>query len=90
MPVFYELSYVDDDAPVEFGNPMTSGSVSTGTASSALPNDGYVTITATENGYVAFGPNVTAAAADPRRRVLSGVARSFKVLKNDKIGFTAG
>lgn len=89
MPIHVEFSTVSRDSVVENGLCELSASVASGAASAAAPYDGVWTITPDENGYISIGPAVTAAAANPRRRVLLGVPRSFAVGKGDKVGFTA-
>ena len=89
MPVFYEVTNTDDAMPVEVAAPLSSASLASGATTSAFSLDGYITVTATEDGYIDIGPSPNSA-ADPRRRVLNGVMRSFRISKGDKLMFTAG
>jgi hypothetical protein len=90
MPVFVEFGTADQGQPVENGTADASESVASAGLSAAAPTDGFVTVTADENGYVAIGAGTPSAASNPRRRVLSGIPRSFAIERGQKVAFTAG
>lgn len=90
MPIFVEFGTADQGQPVEQGACDASQTLSTGGLSAAAAQDGFVTITPDENGYVAIGSGTPSAATDPRRRILLGVTRSFAIERGQKVAFTAG
>lgn len=90
MPIFVEFGTVDSRAPVENGMADASESIASAGLSAAAAQDGVVTITADENGYIAIGAGTPSAASNPRRRVLSGVQRAFGIERGQKVAFTAG
>ncbi len=90
MPIFVEFGTADQNKPVEQGTADASESVATTGLSQAAAQDGFVTITADENGYIAIGAGTPSAASNPRRRVLTGIPRAFAIERGQKVAFTAG
>ena len=79
--------------PVEIGSELQwSQSIATGeaTAKTAGSDDCVFTLTASVDGYASFGPSVSAAAAEPRRRIIAGQRLSFAAKVGDKVGWTEG
>jgi hypothetical protein len=79
--------------PVEIGSELQwSESVASAAATkkAAASDDCVFTLTATVDGYASFGPSVSAAAADPRRRIIAGQRLSFAAKAGDKVGWTEG
>jgi hypothetical protein len=79
--------------PVEVGSEVHfSESLATTGVSTAAPSDCVMTLTSDANGYAVFGPGTPNAGTETtrRRRLLSGVPRSFAVRKGDKVSWVEG
>lgn len=80
--------------PVEIGSllfwseSLASGAVTTGAASEGTGS--VFTLTASADGYLAFGKNPDASVAGLRRRLLASQRTSFAARKGDKVSWVEG